>query len=86
MLHKYKYETDLSLEPNPSTGQSSDAYAQEFGWSLDADIDYHEYRLINDISQDRGERIEAFMDRAVKRELRRHRWRIAWNHLKSLFR
>ena len=81
---KYKHETGLGLDINHRTGNSEDSYARQFGWSFDVWLDYDQYRTINDHLQDTGQTMDAFLERCVKREIRRMRIRSFWNRLKSL--
>ena len=82
---KYKHETGLGFEINHRTGLSEDAYARQFGWSFDVWVDYDQYRVVNDHLQETGERMDAFLEKCIKREIRRIRIRLFWNNLKSLF-
>ena len=82
---KFKHETGLSLEINHRTGNSEDSYARQFGWSFDVWLDYEQYRMLNDILQETGETMDAFLERSVKREMRRSLIRLFWKNLKSLF-
>ena len=73
---KFLHATGLDTVVSVATGLSDDDYAHQYGWILEGHVDYDTYRQVNDVAVENGESIDSFVERAIKREVRRNRLRL----------